>query len=201
MCGPVSTEGDCGRESGNESGHCLEMQAGTQRDGDKDRETDGEEKKAPVSSSTCCTHRGTRCGTLHLINQTLIRPDLGSHNKTALNLRGKKKKKRRKKRNTINRHIVIACEGGSCYSPHKHFLRELKFGLEERLIWGEESVPAKSKLVEFNEFCVSAGESARATLITLCNELRSGEHRRKTKARRSPTASGRQNKRAAHTHI
>ena len=55
--------------------------------------------------------------------------------------------------------------------------------------------------MEFNEFCVSAGESARATLITLCNELRSGEHRRKTKALSSPAASGRQNKRAACTHF
>lgn len=73
---------------------------------------------------------GRHCGTLHLISQTLIRPDLGSHYKTALNLRGKKK-------HTINRHTVIACEGGSRYSPHKHFLRELKFGLEGRLIWGE----------------------------------------------------------------
>lgn len=137
---------------------------------------------------------GRHCGTLHLISQTLIRPDLGSqHYKTALNLRGEK--------NTINRRAVIACEGGSSYSPHKHFLRELKFGLEGRLIWGKESVPAKSKLVEFNEFCVSAGEPARATLITLCNELRSGEHRRKTKALSSPAASGRQNKRAACTHF
>ncbi len=34
---------------------------------------------------------GRHCGTLHLISQTLIRPDLGSqHYKTALNLRGKK---------------------------------------------------------------------------------------------------------------
>lgn len=55
--------------------------------------------------------------------------------------------------------------------------------------------------MEFNEFCVSAGEPARATLITLCNELRSGEHRRKTKALSSPAASGRQNKRAAYTHF
>lgn len=54
--------------------------------------------------------------------------------------------------------------------------------------------------MEFNEFCVSAGESARATLITLCNELRSGD-RRKTKALSSPAASGRQNKRAACTHF
>lgn len=52
-------------------------------------------------------------------------------------------------------------------------------------------MPAKSGLAEFNEFCVSAGESARATLITLYNELRSGEHRRKTKAPSSPAASGR----------
>lgn len=62
-------------------------------------------------------------------------------------------------------------------------------------------MPAKSRLVEFNEFCVSAGEPARATLITLCNELRSGEHRRKTKALSGPAASGRQNKRAACTHF
>lgn len=62
-------------------------------------------------------------------------------------------------------------------------------------------MPAKSRLVEFNEFCVSAGESARATLITLCNELRSGEQCRKTKALSSPAASGRQNKRAAYTHF
>lgn len=54
-----------------------------------------------------------------------------------------------------------------------------------------ESVPAKSRLVEFNEFCVSAGEAARATLITLSNELRSGEQRRKTKALSGPAASGR----------
>lgn len=127
---------------------------------------------------------------MHLISQTLIRPDLGSHYKTALNL-GEKK-------NTINRHAVIACEGGSSYSPHKHFLRELKFGLEGRLIWGEESVPAKRRLVEFNEFCVSAGEPARATLITFCNELRSGEHRRKTKALSSPAAS---KTKELHTHI
>lgn len=62
-------------------------------------------------------------------------------------------------------------------------------------------MPAKSRLVEFNEFCVSTGEPARTTLITLCNELRSGEHRRKTKAQSSPAASGRQNKRAAYTHL
>lgn len=29
--------------------------------------------------------------------------------------------------------------------PHKHFLIELKFGLEGRLIWAEESVPAKKQ--------------------------------------------------------
>lgn len=129
MCGPVSSEGDCGRESGNESGHCLEMRAGTQRDGDKDGR-EGRRESAPLSSS--------RRGTLHLISQTLISPDLGSHYKAALNLTEKKK-------NTIKRHPVIACEGGSSYSPHKHFLRELKFGLEGRLIWGEESVPAKKQ--------------------------------------------------------
>lgn len=38
-----------------------------------------------------------------------------------------------------------------------------------------ECASKKSGLAEFNEFCVSAGESARATLITLCNEARSGE--------------------------
>lgn len=62
-------------------------------------------------------------------------------------------------------------------------------------------MPAKSRLVEFNEFCVSAGESARATLITLYNELRSGEYRRKTKALSGPAASGGQNKGDAHTHF
>lgn len=55
-----------------------------------------------------------------------------------------------------------------------------------------ECASEKSRLVEFNEFCVSAGEPARAMLITLCNELRSGEHRRKTKALSSPAASSRQ---------
>jgi len=92
-----------------------------------------------------------------------------------------------REKNTVNWHAGIACEGGSCNSSHKHFLRELKFGLEGRLIWGKESVPAKSRLVEFNEFYVSAGETTCTTLITLCNELRSGEHRRKTKALSSPT--------------
>lgn len=56
-----------------------------------------------------------------------------------------------------------------------------KFGLERRLILREESVIAKSRLVDFNEFRVSAGETASATLITLRNELRSGEHRGETK--------------------
>ena len=85
-------------------------------------------------------------------------------------------------------------------SPINIFLRELKFGLEGRLIRCKD-VPGKCGLVEFNEFCVSAGESARATLITLYNELRSGEHRRKTRALSSPAASGRLNKRVAYTHL
>lgn len=59
-------------------------------------------------------------------------------------------------------------------------------------------MPAKRRLVEFNEFCVSAGEPARATLITFCNELRSGEHRRKTKALSSPAAS---KTKELHAHI
>lgn len=62
-------------------------------------------------------------------------------------------------------------------------------------------MPAKSRLVEFNEFCVAAGESARATLITLCNELRSGEHRRKTKALSGPAASGKAKTKELHAHI
>lgn len=62
-------------------------------------------------------------------------------------------------------------------------------------------MPAKRRLVKFNEFGVSAGEPARATLITLCNELRSGEHRRKTKVLNSPAASSEQNKNAAYTHL
>lgn len=88
MCGPVSSEGDCGRESGNESGHCLEMQAGTQRDGDKDGERDRE--KVPRSHLRPAALIGEALWHLHLISQTLIRPDLGSHYKTAVNLRGKK---------------------------------------------------------------------------------------------------------------
>lgn len=98
----------------------------------------------------------------------------------------------------VNRCAVIACEGGSCNSSHKHFLRELKFGLEGRLIWAEESVPAKSRLVKFNEFCLSAGEPARATLITLCNELRSGEHQ---EDKGSEQSGSKQNKMAAYTHF
>lgn len=62
-------------------------------------------------------------------------------------------------------------------------------------------MPVQSRLVEYNEFCVSAGEPARAMLITLCNELRSREHHRKTKALSSPVASSRKNKRAAYTHL
>lgn len=74
---------------------------------------------------------GRHGGTLHLISQTLIRPDLGSqHYKTAF---GFKRKRSR----------VIACEGSGGYSSHKHYLREMKFELEGRLIWSEESVPAK----------------------------------------------------------
>lgn len=38
-------------------------------------------------------------------------------------------------------------------------------------------------------------------LITLCNELRSGEHHRKTKALSSPAADGRQHKRAAYVQF
>lgn len=49
-------------------------------------------------------------------------------------------------------------------------------------------MPAKRSLVEFNEFGVSAGDPACAMLITFCNEPRSGEHRRKTKALSSPAA-------------
>lgn len=64
-----------------------------------------------------------------------------------------------------------------------------------------EHASEKSRLVEFNEFCVSTGEPARATLITLCNELRSWEHHRKTKALSSPAACSRQNKRAGYTHF
>lgn len=62
-------------------------------------------------------------------------------------------------------------------------------------------MPEKSRLVEFNEYCLSAGESARTMLITLHNELRSGEHHRKAKALSSPAAGGRQNKRAAYMHF
>lgn len=55
---------------------------------DEDKEGWGESKL--VSYSTCCTHWGGRhCGTLHLINQTLIRHDLGLHYKPALNIREK----------------------------------------------------------------------------------------------------------------
>lgn len=155
---------------------------------DEDKEGWGESKL--VSFSTCCTHWGGRhCGTLHLINQTLIRHDLGLHYKPALNIRGK----------TLNMHTVITCERSS-YSPINNFLRELKFVLEGRLIWCKD-MQAKSRLVEFNEFCLSAGESARTTLITLYNELRSGEHHRKTKALSSPATITRQNKRAAYTHL
>jgi len=79
--------------------------------------------------------------------------------------------------------------------PHKHSRRELKFRLEGRLIWGEESVPARErdekKAGSWNlmSFCASAGEAARATLITLCNELRCGE-----------SIAGRQRLRAVRTH-
>lgn len=62
-------------------------------------------------------------------------------------------------------------------------------------------MPEKSRLVEFNEYCLSAGESALTMLITLYNELRSGEHHRKTKALSSPAADGRQNKRVAYMHF
>lgn len=36
--------------------------------------------------------------------------------------------------------------------------------------------------MEFNEICVLTGESAHATVITLCNELRPGERRAETEA-------------------
>lgn len=39
---------------------------------------------------------GRRSGTLHLISQTLIRPDLGSHYKTASSLRERGEKKHNK---------------------------------------------------------------------------------------------------------
>lgn len=64
-----------------------------------------------------------------------------------------------------------------------------------------ESVPAKSRLVEFNEFCVSAGESARATLITLSNELRSGEQRRKDKGSEQSSSKRQAKTKELHTHI
>lgn len=82
------------------------------RQAEKQRERERKEG-AVVLSSTCCTHSGRHRGTLHLISQTLIRPDLGSQRyNTALNFL-----KRQKNNNTINRHTVIACEGGSSYSP------------------------------------------------------------------------------------
>lgn len=49
-------------------------------------EIERERKGAVVSSSTCCSHSRRHCGTLHLISQILIRPDLGSQRyNTALN--------------------------------------------------------------------------------------------------------------------
>lgn len=59
-------------------------------------------------------------------------------------------------------------------------------------------MPEKSRLVEFNEYCLSAGESASTMLITPYNELRSGEHHRKTKGWEQ---SGRQSNRAARMHF
>lgn len=110
------------------------------RDRDKDREereggvvVGGAERKCTGVIFDLLHSSGRHCGTLHLISQTLITPDLGSqHYKTALNLGEKKNQNKTQYTST-----VIACEGGSSYSSHKHFLRELKFGLEARLIWDE----------------------------------------------------------------
>lgn len=70
---------------------------------------------------------------------------------------------------------------------------------------GGERASRKSRLVEFNEFCVSAGEPPRATLITLCNELRSGELSREDKGSEQSGSKrakgGRQNKKELHAHI
>lgn len=68
-------------ESRNESGHCLGMQAGTQR---RRRQRESE----LVSSFDLLHSSESHCGTLHLINQTLIRADLGPGYTTALNKKG-----------------------------------------------------------------------------------------------------------------
>lgn len=69
----------------------------------------GMERRNNCSFSTCCTQKGERRrGTFHVIKQTFIRYDLGSHYKTAQNIGGG---------GAINWHGVITCAGGSSYSP------------------------------------------------------------------------------------
>lgn len=102
------------------------------------RGREGAERKCTGVIFDLLHSSGRHCGTLHLISQTLITPDLGSqHYKTALNLREGKKNSKQAQLLHVRAEAVIP--------PHKHFLRELKFGSEARLIWdGERACQQKA---------------------------------------------------------
>lgn len=95
----------------------------------KGKDKEGRRERITVSFWTCCTHKGERHrGTFHVIKQTFIRYDLGSYYKTTLTIRGRGREKERWWGGDNKLAQCYYMCGWKQLFPHKHFLRELKFG-------------------------------------------------------------------------